>query len=1107
MVRTAISLSALWLAAWAAGGMAAEPVDWNRFAIEGREISGNHERAYRWPSPPMVVTVTGRSAEEAVRLIDGSYRVYPTSVQWPEGEHAEIFMDLQQPRFVSAIVIPHAGQAEWGLSVSSDDRTWWEVPQERWVDMGPTDRPSGGRIMAAANLAVNGRHLRLRAAPVDGGLSMFQIFVFGEEHAVSRPVGSLFPAFAPAVAGEETELRVVIRNFGHEPVKNAVADFQLLAPTESELGRVPIGDVPPHTARVGLLPWTPTETEPHQIEIRASAEGWPEQPVRTETLPVVNRRLYFPYWSRVDYERRAYANVSTTCRDFWYYLEAFRGHLFLRFANATNAGDLGFDQYYSAWAKALKGPLRDGISLVEWSVPYPTACEALERVYREREGRFLLAWLAGSANEAYGQAFQHVDLVLPEVYINYSGHDRYREILDRNLNGARTHGLIDKWAIALGLRGGHPSTFEQIEREVRYIRYRAPESPGVTFYGYSRTLLDKQCDSLCYTYFIRPAVRLAEEWEVQNSSVQAVLQNIGGMNARDIQVAAYDEAETSLLGSASVPFLKAGEEQTVTIKLNGSDLKPKLKVLPSPGYTDMNPPAPVEVYPYKQVRGLPLKICWTPAGGRGEVGASDTLVFTDIVRGGVLHTLANVQGRGEWKSGSFYVDGIDTGDLLPGDYEIAWQNDAGAQVRGRARCTILNAAGVLGVTRVNGEPWTGDPQRITIHTGDTFEVSWDLRSSLLENCGLYLSAPGDGLEMPREDGSYAVARIPDLMSAQVIELSGDEPVRKGRFTWKADLELDDIYFWHRPKIGWLHIRGDVGGRTLPRADICQTPGTWRLWMGADELPAFPVTPVVTVTVLPAAGEEAPTEVPMEEAPAAGDLAAAVEGPGGISVEVEAPDAMTTGDIVPVRVTVRRPDPGGEAGAIEKVEFFKAEAETSAPGNRPRLSLDQVANPDPSAARFTARFMANSPEPGEQYFAVRAVVGGAETFATFKIAVSSKVVPVGEPVTVNITSVLPTGIFDSHNHLHGNGVSRCTGVPDFGPLGDSDVRWIRNMGALGRQRGGSVGRASNPDIAAPEFTAEIELAPRSEPGTAYYLVHLAYMRRSGHYRLISVRHEG
>lgn len=1103
--RATICFSALWVAACGAWCMSAEPVDWNRYAVEGREISGNHDASFGSRTPQVRVTVTGRSAEEAGRLVDASYRVYPTSVQWAEGETAEILMDLLQPRFVSAVIVVFSGKAEWDLAASRDGRTWWTVQPERWVNMGPAERPKGVEITAAANLAVVGRRLRIRATPVDGGLSLAEIFVFGDDAAAAHPVGSLFTSFAPPVAGEPTELRAVIRNFGHEPVKNAVAELRQLAPTEAVLGRIPLGDLPPHTARVALLPWTPTETEPHEIEIRASGEGWTEQAVRVETVPVVNRRLYFPYWSRVDYERRAYANVSTTNRDFWYYLEALRGHLFLRFVNATHAGDLGFDEYYSAWIKSIHGPLRDGISMVEWSVPHASACDALERVYREREGRFILAWLAGGPNAAYGKAFQHVDVALQELYINYSGHDRYREILDLNIDGARKHGLIDRWAIALGLRGGgHPSTFEEIEREVRYMRYRGPEMLGVAFYGYTSSLLDKQCDSLCYKYFIAPAVKLEEGWEVQQDTVRAVIRNTGGMNSRDVRVAAYDERETTLLGTATVPLLKAGEEQSVAVKLRVADPRPRLKVLPSPGYTELNPPVPVEVYPSRQVRGLPLKACWTPPGRQGEVGASDTIVLTDVLRGEERLTLADVKGRGAWKRGSFYVDDIATRDLVPGHYELAWLDGPAGQAKGRTRCEILNRAGAFGVSRVNGEPWAGDPQRITIGTGDTFEVSWDLRGSLLQNCGIYLSAPGDDLEMPRRDGSYAVARIPDLLSALVIDVAGKDPVRKGSFAWKADLELDDLYFWHRPKIGWLRIRGDVGGRALTRADICQTPGTWRLWMGADELPAFPVTPVVTVTVLPPADEHAPANIPVQAETTAAEIAE--QGPTGLSVEVDAPKTMTTGDIVPVRVSVRRGGAPAETSVIEKVELFKAEGETAAPEYRPRLRLDEAANPDPSATRFTARFMINSPEPGGQHFAVRAVGGNSEAFATFKIEVSPKTVRVGEPVTVSVTSTLPTGVFDSFNYLYGNGVTRCTGVPDFGPVGDSGVRWIRNMGALGRQYAESVGNAGNADLTAPEFAAEIRLAPATEPGTTYYLVHVAYIRGSGHYRLISVRHE-
>ena len=63
---------------------AAEEVDWNRYAIEGRQISTNYSNSLPGRSPFPEITVTGRSQDEAIRLIDGSYQVYPTTVNWVE---------------------------------------------------------------------------------------------------------------------------------------------------------------------------------------------------------------------------------------------------------------------------------------------------------------------------------------------------------------------------------------------------------------------------------------------------------------------------------------------------------------------------------------------------------------------------------------------------------------------------------------------------------------------------------------------------------------------------------------------------------------------------------------------------------------------------------------------------------------------------------------------------------------------------------------------------------------------------------------------------------------------------------------------------------------
>ena len=130
----------------------------------------------------------------------------------------------------------------------------------------------------------------------------------------------------------------------------------------------------------------------------------------------------------------------------------------------------------------------------------------------------------------------------------------------------------------------------------------------------------------------------------------------------------------------------------------------------------------------------------------------------------------------------------------------------------------------------------------------------------------------------------------------------------------------------------------------------------------------------------------------------------------------------------------------------------------------------------------------------------------ERFTQFKIAVRRKVLKTGEKGVVHLTSNLPAGWFDSFNFLYAINVSRCTGSPDFGPVGDSGVRWIRNLTAFGRTAAEEIGRSSNSDLTSPEFITETTIEPESEPGLYYYTVLVTYMRKSGQYKMISVQYE-
>ena len=95
----------------------------------------------------------------------------------------------------------------------------------------------------------------------------------------------------------------------------------------------------------------------------------------------------------------------------------------------------------------------------------------------------------------------------------------YRDTVELNdpwmiafqLQAARLNGLLERSVVALGLgkesddKGGYrwTQTAEELEQQIRLIRFVAPESPGVAFFGKWKLkendcpLTDKQLDDIC----------------------------------------------------------------------------------------------------------------------------------------------------------------------------------------------------------------------------------------------------------------------------------------------------------------------------------------------------------------------------------------------------------------------------------------------------------------------------------------------------------------------------------------------------------------------------------------------------------------------------------
>ncbi len=878
---------------WTVSALAAvEDVDWSRCLMDGGQLTRNWDGAYLKADPQVTVTVRGKSQDEANSLVDGRTSLQTGGFALQPGEETEISFDLRADRMLSGIVVDGRNvPASWEVAASRDGREWRAVPSEGMVLLNANESMLG-------NLAVPVRHIRMRAKAGADGAAIRQVFMFGEERADVPVVGGIYPSWFPPVSGQEVELRAVIRNLTADPVKNLRVRFRQASPSAKEIGETAIADLAGGSAKLAVVRWTPTVTEPCEIEVSVSGEGLKETR-RSEVIPVVNRRLYFSNFYPIDNDNLHYTNLYTTIGGgFEYFLAKIRGRLGMYATSGVGGiGNLGLERFLADWTAATKGPYRDGMAMDEWGQPnfYPEACEAIKRVCRERDGRFVVPWLNTPCDPIVADAFRNTDVILSEMYIGWQEyHHDYRRLLGQSIDGAKKYGLLEKWVFALNMMDGFDGdsaiqapTIEQREREVQYLRMRGPEMPGVAFYGgyrpWGRNTIIRQTDELCYKYFIAPAVTLDGPWQVQGDSLRATAWNIGGMTARNVALAATDGDQREL-GRAEVAMLRPGEKAAVSIRLPPGTDYPTAKVLPGQGYTELNPHILV-LMSTRQMRGLPIHVCWTPLREDEKLTPTDRLEFLSLDRGSVDFQMADPAGKGKWDGGTLHLANLGTAQLSPGRYAVRLVDGVKGRTRTSQILTITPPNAKFYVSKVNGEPWKGDPQEIAIQPGDTFETRWDMGDLKLPGgAGIYVSVPGEPLALPLADNDHAVARIHSLRA--MTRNLAEEMFVTGRWTWSSRSGPEDT----------TPLSSD-----LKRIAMAATPGKWRLWIGEGDdgdSPAkpLPVAPMITVVVAAAPGTDGGTQA--VESPAAKRAADPnrVANPG---FETLGPDGMPVGWIAPV----------------------------------------------------------------------------------------------------------------------------------------------------------------------------------------------------------------
>jgi hypothetical protein len=221
----------------------------------------------------------------------------------------------------------------------------------------------------------------------------------------------------------------------------------------------------------------------------------------------------------------------------------------------------------------------------------------LLRAHRAVPDKMIVIWQAGLTPPEAADAYRiAADWIIPECYMNYFA-NRFAHF-DARIRLLRELGLIHKCVMGLSCTSDKiGTTAEGLEKQVRYVRRKAPEMPGLGFYkAYgSGAALAPVTDRLCYEYFIKPTI-LAEPDPRADGRVR--LRNIGALPGSGIEVVFEKYDRTSLRAVQTDRIGRLEPDAVAEVRLDAARSGEGcfvFRVKPSRAYSCVSPPLTITV--------------------------------------------------------------------------------------------------------------------------------------------------------------------------------------------------------------------------------------------------------------------------------------------------------------------------------------------------------------------------------------------------------------------------------------------------------------------------------------------------------------------------------